>query len=405
VTLTELVRDRAREQGFVACAITGAEPFTDAAAAVLERTRAGLMDGLLWWSLRRAQQSADPRQATPTARSVIALAYPYPEIPDPGDSLPDHGSNGGPSGRVAAYALGRDYHDVLKERMEPICALLRAHGYVARTYIDHGWLLDRAAAARAGLGWLGKNTNLLIPGVGSYVFLAEIVTSAELERGAPVEKSCGACDACLRICPTGALVAPGVLDNRRCISFWTIEHRGVIPVEIRPLLGDWIFGCDLCQEVCPVNAAAAGSASSSVRGTFGPPLPPRPSLEAILALDEEEFRSRYRGTAIFRARRSGLRRNACIALGNIGDRSSVPALARALGDDDALVRGHAAWGLGRLGGGAARRHLLARLADESDAWVAEECRAALEACGPLVISDVPATGRSVATAPAGPSAA
>jgi epoxyqueuosine reductase len=405
VTLTERVRDCARDQGFVACAITGAEPFREAGLAALERTQAGLMDGLTWWSQRRAQQSADPRQSTPTARSVIALAYPYPCAPDSLDGGGD--ARRGPSGRVAAYALGRDYHDVLKERMEPICALLRAHGCVARTYVDHGWLLDRAAAARAGLGWLGKNTNLLIPGIGSYVFLAEIVTSADLEPALPVEKSCGACDACLRVCPTGALVAPGVLDNWRCISFWTIEHRGVIPREIRLLLGDWIFGCDLCQEVCPVNAGAVQSASSSVRRAFGPALPARLSLEAILALDEEGFRSRYQGTAIFRARRSGLRRNACIALGNLGDRSSVPLLARALSDDDALVRGHAAWALGRLGGAAARRHLEGRLAGESDAWVAEECRAALEACGPLVISELAAAGHSpdLAPAPAGPSAA
>ncbi len=386
MSLTDEVKRRATELGFCAVGVTDAERFSQAESAAANRTQQGLMDGLSWWSEARAHASADPRRATPDARSVIALAFPHPVFPSAARGG-GQGEGSGPQGRIAAYALGRDYHEVLLERMQPLVAMLREGGHVAKTYVDHGWMLDRAAAARAGLGWLGKNTNLLIPGVGSYVLLAEIVTSAELEPDPPLKKTCGSCDACMRVCPTGALVAPGVLDNRRCISFWTIEHRGVMPLDIRPLIGDWIFGCDLCQEICPVNAKPAAPETQALEA-FGPMIEPRPRLEELLALDEEGFRARFRNSAVWRTRRSGLLRNVCIALGNIADRDSVPALAIALDDGEPLVRGHAAWALGRLGGAAARAHLGLALRRESDAWVRDECEQALQACGPLVVPSV-----------------
>jgi epoxyqueuosine reductase len=381
MSLTTALKRRARELGFCAVGVTGADRFFEAEAAAAHRTQQGLMDGLSWWSESRARASADPRRATPAARSVIALAFPYSST-----SKGEPGAGSGPRGRIAAYALGRDYHEVLLERMQPLLAMLRERGHVAKTYVDHGWMLDRAAAARAGLGWLGKNTNLLIPGVGSNVLLAEIVTSVELEPDQPLKKSCGSCDACLRICPTGALIEPGVLDNRRCISFWTIEHRGVIPIDIRPLIGDWIFGCDLCQEICPVNVSPRAAApDAGAFEAFGPLIDARPRLEELLTLDEESFRVRFRNSAVWRTRRSGLLRNVSIALGNIADRSSVPALATALADAEPLVRGHAAWALGRLGGAAARAHLDRAVRRETDAWVRDECALALQACGPLVV--------------------
>ena len=381
MSLTEDLKRRAREIGFCAVGVTGAEPFSEAETAAAGRTDEGLMDGLTWWTKARVHASADPRRATPEARSVIALAFPHPR-PNSDDESPADG----PRGRIAAYALGRDYHDVLLERMQPLLLMLREQGHVAKTYVDHGWMLDRAAAARAGIGWLGKNTNLLVPGVGSSVLLAEIVTSADLDEDPPLKTSCGSCDACIRVCPTGALTAPGVLDNRLCISFWTIEHRGVIPLEIRPLIGDWIFGCDLCQEICPVTVSPRAAAPDTAALTaFGPTIAARPRLEELLALDEEGFRSRFRGSAVWRTRRSGLLRNACIALGNIADRASVAALAGALGDAEPLVRGHAAWALGRLGGAPARMQLAQALSREADAWVREECALALQECGPLVV--------------------
>ncbi|OLE37061.1 MAG: tRNA epoxyqueuosine(34) reductase QueG [Actinobacteria bacterium 13_1_20CM_3_68_9] len=393
MSLTDDLKRRAAELGFCAVGVTGAEPFVEAEAAAASRTQAGLMDGLSWWSEARVHASADPRRATPDARSVIALAFPHPRLdsssgsPSPvvGESR-GGGSHDGPRGRIAAYALGGDYHEVLLERMQPLLVMLREQGHVAKTYIDHGWMLDRAAAARAGIGWLGKNTNLLVPGIGSSVLLAEIVTSAELVKDQPLRKTCGGCDACMRVCPTGALTAPGVLDNRRCISFWTIEHRGVIPLEIRPLIGDWIFGCDLCQEICPVNVSPrVASPDAAALAAFGPTIDARPRLEELLALDEERFRTRFRGSAVWRTRRAGLLRNACIALGNTADRGSVPALARGLGDAEPLIRGHAAWALGRLGGAAARAQLDQAVRREDDAWVREECELALRQCGPLVV--------------------
>src|ERR1700736_5983470 len=198
MSLTEGLKQRAKELGFCAVGVTGAERFQEAETAAADRTKEGLMDGLPWWSEGRAHASADPRRNTPDAQSVIALAFPYPNT----DSGVE--SNEGPRGRIASYALGRDYHEVLLERMQPLLAMLREQGHRAKSYVDHGWMLDRAAAARAGIGWLGKNTNLLVPG--------------------PLKKNCGSCDACIRVCPTGALVSPGVLDNRRCISFWTINR-------------------------------------------------------------------------------------------------------------------------------------------------------------------------------------
>jgi epoxyqueuosine reductase len=392
MSLTDDLKRRAAELGFCAVGVTGAAPFSEAESAAARRTQEGLMDGLSWWSEARVHASADPRRATPDARSVIALAFPHPR-PDSSSESPSPlvgegrgGRSQGPRGRIATYALGGDYHEVLLERMQPLVLMLREKGHVAKTYVDHGWMLDRAAAARAGIGWLGKNTNLLVPGVGSYVLLAEIVTSAELVEDRPLRKTCGSCDACMRVCPTGALTAPGVLDNRRCISFWTIEHRGVIPSEVRPLIGDWIFGCDLCQEVCPVNVSPRAAApDAAALKAFGPTVDARPRLEELLALDEEAFRARFRGSAVWRTRRDGLLRNACIALGNIADRGSVPALARALGDVEPLIRGHAAWALGRLGGAAAQAQLDQAVRSEADAWVRQECALALQQCGPLVV--------------------
>ena len=407
MSLTEALKRRAKELGFCAVGVTGAEPFLEAETAAANRTKDGLMDGLSWWSEARAHASGDPRRNTPDARSVIALAFPYPippSLPPPcgeGPGPPAHASrasvrserlrrSGGdtesPRGRIASYALGRDYHQVLLERMQPLLALLREHGHRAKSYVDHGWMLDRAAAARAGIGWLGKNTNLLVPGTGSQVLLCEIVTSADLDRDEPIKKSCGGCDACLRVCPTGALVAPGVLDNRRCISFWTIEHRGAIPREMRPLIGDWIFGCDLCQEICPINAGARPSFPDvDAVEAFGPLLEARPRLEELLTLDDAAFQARFRESAVWRTRRVGLLRNVCVALGNVADRASVPALTAALDDAEPLIRGHAAWALGRLGGAAARAALEGALSREVDAEARDECELALQECGPLAV--------------------
>lgn len=366
--LATALRSLARAQGFSACGFAAADRLQAAEQVATQRTAEGMMDGLPWYTPERIRQSADPRRTLPEANAIVALAFPYAHPP------PDRASVDPNRGRIAAYALGPDYHDLLRERMEPLVALLRAHGFRARSFVDHGRLLERAAAERAGIGWFGKNTNLLTVEDGSWVLLAELVTDAPLPSDAPLAKTCGSCTACITACPTGALT-PYALDNRKCISFLTIELRGPIPRPLRPLVGDWVFGCDLCQTSCPVNARKR-AADPLEQAYYRQMIDPRPVLTELLALDEEGFRQRFRFSAVWRTRRAGLLRNAAVALGNAGDREAVPALAAALQDPEALVRGHAAWALGRLGGPPATTALRAARRDD-DAWVREEVELAL----------------------------
>jgi epoxyqueuosine reductase len=246
----------------------------------------------------------------------------------------------------------------------------------ARIFVDSSPLAERAVAERAGLGWFGKNTMLLLPGAGSWAFLCEVILDLPLDPDVPLKKSCGACRRCLDVCPTGALVAPGVLDNPRCISFLTIELRDSIPRQLRPLIGNWIFGCDDCQEVCPVNRRPLFGRIEALRAyddaaAFPPLLP-------LLALRDAEFRARYRGTPVLRAKSWGLQRNVCVALGNAGDPAAIPALAEVLWDQarHPLVREHAAWALGRFEDQAARR-ALDRAWARADEALREELRLAL----------------------------
>ncbi|MDA1097015.1 MAG: tRNA epoxyqueuosine(34) reductase QueG, partial [Chloroflexi bacterium] len=246
----------------------------------------------------------------------------------------------------------------------------------SRWYTDTGPMQDLAVAERAGLGWFGKNTNVLTA-IGSWVLLAQVLINLDLEPDAPSKKSCGSCMRCVDACPTGAIVAPGVLDNRLCISYLTIENRGTIPRALREQVGDWIFGCDICQDVCPVNRKATlGSAYREFSRDAEQNA--RPELTALLAMDEPVFHERFRGSPVLRAKLAGLKRNVCVALGNIGDPRVVPALAVALRDEPSpIVRGHAAWALGRIGGDAALLALREALIVESDDTVREELGLAL----------------------------
>ncbi len=280
------------------------------------------------------------------------------------------------SGRIAAFAHGPDYHDAIGQRVQVLWTFLREQvpGARGRCYVDTGPVLERDFAQQAGLGWCGKNTCLIDARAGSYLLLAEIVTDAELACSEPAEPRCGTCTACLQACPTQALVAPHVLDARRCIAYLTIENRGPIPRALRPLLGQWIFGCDACQEACLWNRRRRPPAPDPAPGNADLE---QADLVELLALDAEGFRRRFRGTAILRARRRGLARNVAVALGNCGDLAAVPALERALTDPDPLVRGHAAWALGHLAGEQARAPLLAARQRESEASVREEIDLAL----------------------------
>ena len=247
-------------------------------------------------------------------------------------------------------------------------------------------MVDRAVAQRAGLGWYGKNTNILTKGWGSWVFLAEIVTNLPLEEDTPLKANCGSCELCLHACPTNALPNAYELDMPRCISFLTIELHGSIPLELRPLMGNLIFGCDICQEVCPVNKVAEKrlGVHNGTQFQHHVVFQPRkavggnPELIPLLTLTEEQFRERFRRSPIKRTKRRGLLRNVCVALGNSGDARAVPALIGALHDDEPLIRGHAAWALGQIGGDEALQALQVALSSEEEREVRKEIAYALE---------------------------
>jgi epoxyqueuosine reductase len=367
------IAERARELGFDLVGFASAEPFEAAQRAIEERVAAGMYSGLPWFSRERAQVAGDPRNLMPEVRTIVSLGISYLS-----DAPPEPTTPGRPRGKVARYAWGEDYHDLFRDRLRALHASVEemlGRPVEARTLSDTARIVDRAVAQRAGLGWYGKNTNILNRTFGSWILLGELLLDFELPPDEAVRTNCGSCTRCMPACPTGALVEPGVLHNDRCISYLTIEHRGVIPVEMRPLMGMWVFGCDICQEVCPVNRKAeAGNheALSAERGIGG-----GPDVIELLEISEDDFRERFRRSPIKRAKWAGLRRNAAIALGNAGDTAAVPALCRALGSEPALVRGHAAWALGQLGGAAASRALLERQSVEEDDWVREEIVAAL----------------------------
>ncbi|HEV2284364.1 MAG TPA: tRNA epoxyqueuosine(34) reductase QueG [bacterium] len=375
VSLAAAVKAEARAAGFDLCGITTAAPFALEGRALAAWVARGY-HGEMAYMARNAPRSPAPAALVAGARSLVVVALYY------GDAVPggadDASSTRGPRGRISRYAHGDDYHLVMEPRLRRLAEFLRSRGArVARYYVDTGPVIDRAAARRAGIGWFGKNTMIITQRTyGSWVFLGEILTDLEIAPDVEAEGDCGRCRICLDACPTGAIVDPYTVDARRCISYLTIEHRGPIPRDLRPQIGDHIFGCDICQTVCPHNARTASARHPELapRGETGA----RPELIPLLNITDAEFRRRFRGSPVKRAKRSGLRRNVAVALGNAGDPAAVPALCEALAGADALVRAHAAWALGRIGGEAAREHLTARLADERDPAVREEIELAIQ---------------------------
>jgi len=368
--LTAELRRRARAEGFDDFGVAPASvPRRDARRldAWLEAGRHAGMD----WMLRHRDVRRDPARLLPGCRHVVMVTLDY---------FRDDGAERPGLGRVARYARGRDYHRVFGKRLRRLAAwLAEASGAPSRSFVDTGPVLERAFAERAGLGWIGKNACLIAPDRGSWFVLGEILTAARLVDDAPdAVDRCGSCTACLTACPTEAFVEPGVVDARRCISYWTIEHRGPIDPAVRVGIGEWLFGCDDCQTVCPWNRRFVRPAAA------GGPFEPRDDLAGldpieVLDLDDAGFRRRFEGTPLMRARRDGLRRNACIVLGNAGDRRAVPRLVAALDDDDAAVRSHAAWALGRIGGEVAGDALARAASRERDPAVRAEIDAGIRA--------------------------
>ena len=377
-TLKQSVTDYALELGFDLVRVTSSEEFVQDREIALQRLRDGLMDGLPWYHQARVMRGTRPQELLPGSRSIICLGLSYYR------PVPSNGPARQLAGKVAQYARLQDYHKVMKTRMRDYVRVLTSRletSIAARWYVDDGPMLDRAAAARSGLGWFGKNTNVLTSSHGSWIFLGQVITDLDLEPDLPLKKTCGSCVRCIDACPTGAIVAPYIVDNTRCISYLTIEHRGPIPVELRPKMLDWVFGCDICQDVCPVNRNSPIGDSAIWKqqpdGETSPAYPDTLDLVDLLRITEEEFRQRFKGSPILRAKREGLQRNACIALGNRGDPSAVPALNDALAHDSPLVRGHAAWALGQIGTVDAQEALNAIRSKEVDPEVLEEIHAAL----------------------------
>ncbi len=347
VTLTQQVKTEARRLGFALVGITSSDPppHWHTFDRWLSQGRHGQMEYLATERGRQCRQ--DPRRILPDCRSILVLAARYPAPQPAWQTRPEAASKpAAPRGRVAAYAWGRDYHRTFPERLRSLAAFIEAragHPVPSRGYTDTGPVLERDLAQRAGLGWIGKNTCLINPRGGSYYLLSEILLGIELESDAPFPADrCGTCTRCIDACPTNCILPDRTLDARRCISYLTIELKEAVPPELRSPMGNWIFGCDVCQEVCPWNRFAEAE--------YDPAFTPRPDavlpvLTSEMALTPGSFSRKFKDSPVRRARRRGYLRNVAVAAGNSGD----PALSRALEhlaqDDEELVQEHARWAL------------------------------------------------------------
>jgi len=355
--LAERIKAEARGLGFAAVGIASAAKAPEG-ARLREWLASGYQAQMAWMNNPAVRE--DPSVLLPGARSVVVAGLnTWSPSVAPGDG----------EGRIARYALGPDYHRLIKKKLLRLLRLVQALApCTGRVTVDAHPLLERAFAQRAGLGWIGKHGCLIAPAGASWLLLGEVILDCELPADAPQPNRCGTCGRCAPSCPTGAIVAPGLIDANRCIAYLTIEHRGAIDRNLRPLIGSWLFGCDLCQEACPWDRFSVPAAGFAGR------VPAVARAEAFLAHDEDSFRAAYAGTSLMRAGRERMARNAAIVLGNLRPTDGRDVLAAALDHVSPLVRGHAAWALGRYGAAAILR---ARLVVESDAFVREELAAAL----------------------------
>jgi epoxyqueuosine reductase len=340
------IRQRALELGFDDCRFTSAA--APASTEQFQKWLAEKQHGEMAWLQGNAQKRIDPQRVLAGAKSVIAVAASYEIVrgfkkPGTPDIEPQTFS-----GTVARYARFDDYHGVLGKRLKQLTKFvneLEDDGIRSLWYVDTGPVLERDIAQRAGLGFVGKHTNLISRRLGNWIFLAEILTTLELEPDAPEKNHCGKCSLCISACPTNAITAPFQLDARKCISYLTIELKGSIPVELRPAIGNRIFGCDDCLAVCPWNRFACDGRLMKAHARTDLDTP---DLIELLQLDEAGFKSRFAGTPILRTKRRGLLRNVCVALGNTGDASTMPHLQKAAGDSEPLIAEHARWAIGQI---------------------------------------------------------
>lgn len=369
--LVQELKSRTAALGFNRVGIIPASPATHL-AAYLRWIDAGHHGSMAYMSRPdRVERRQDPRIILPDMQSIVCVGLDYSTR-----SVPTEISNDPSRGRISNYAWGTDYHDIMTPRLEQLAAWLSEQDskIQSRVYVDTGAILERDLAAEAGFGFTGKNTMLIDPRGGSWFFLGEILTTLRLQNDEPLPflPGCGNCSRCLDRCPTHAFPAPRILDSRRCISYLTIELKEWIPLELRPLMANWIYGCDVCQEVCPFNRFAQPTKEVAFWSDNWEET--APSLLDLLVLDEEGFNLRFAGSPIKRIKRQRLVRNACVAAGNWGSATAVPSLIALLADPVPLVRGHAAWALRQIGSRAAHQALDTALADEQDERVRMELR-------------------------------
>ena len=372
ITLTQQIQRRAHELGFALVGITPAER-----SQTLQRYRAWLENGYageMDYLERHLPLKEDPRRLLAEAKSVISLAMNYYTLDPPEFLAADPGR-----GQISRYAWGDDYHEVIRERLRQLVEFIRQRFAETkpncRICVDTAPILEREYAQKARLGWIGKNTNLINWRSGSWYFLAEVLVNVQLTPTTePLRGTCGTCTRCIDACPTDAIVAPNVLDSRLCISYLTIELKDSIPAELRPKMGNLIFGCDICQEVCPWNSKATPTTESAFYPREGNLAP---GLLSLVNMTQAEFSSRFKGSPIKRAKRRGFLRNVLVAIGNWGARKALPALEIALSDGEPLVRSHAAWAVGQIGGETAAKLLQTRLVVEEEPEVIAEIQGAL----------------------------
>ncbi|HYP27214.1 MAG TPA: tRNA epoxyqueuosine(34) reductase QueG [Blastocatellia bacterium] len=368
-SLATRIKEAARGMGFEVAGVTSVGPLARDDAAFREWCEAGFAAGMEYMT-RRPELHAHPDRLVPSALSLVTLAINYyadaPRF--------EHERR---YGRVARYAWGRDYHDVVRPRLLELVSRIESlagREVHARCFVDAVPLLERAAAARAGLGFFGKNTNLLRPQSGSWFFLSEILLDLDLPADDhEIRVSCGSCRRCLDACPTEAFAGPYRLDSRRCISYLTIENKGAIPRELRAGLGEWLFGCDVCQDVCPFNRFSSDSSWRELSPEAG--AGPRLDLVGLLSVStDEEFRARFKGTPLTRPKRRGLLRNAAVVAHNVDCTAAVPALIERIEHDpEPLIRSHALWAIAHLDPKRAAP-LIERSLNDPDPQVREEAR-------------------------------
>jgi len=323
-----LIKSRAADLGLDVCGITSADPVRH--AAFYQQWTAEGRAGEMQWLEREPERRTDPRKVLPEAKSIIVAGLNYWQPQPKG------------RGRIARYALGEDYHHMLLEKLESLVAEIAvSSGAKTKIYVDTGPVLEKPLAERAGVGWQGKSTMLIHTKLGPWLLLGEIITTLELEPDAPQRDHCGSCSRCITACPTGAITAPYQLDARRCIAYLTIELKGSIPEELRPLIGDRVYGCDECLDVCPWNRFA--QTTREARFLAKEEDEGRDRLHALLEISPAEFKRRFARSPILRVKRRGLLRNVCVVLGNIGTVDDLPALRRAEQHEEPLVREHASW--------------------------------------------------------------